>query len=113
MRKAVSCTGHMFACRKTRMSIAGSFCLSSKATKGQKARMPAAMSAHGHQASSLNLRKVSPEVMSRSAIVRIENPIQSRLRPGSGSDSGTPNRMTKKTSVTAIAGTMRVGTTDC
>ena len=30
------------------------------------------------------------------------------MRPGSGFDSGTPNRIAKNTRVTAIAGTMRV-----
>ena len=33
------------------------------------------------------------------------------MRPGTGSDSGTPNRIAKKTRVTAIAGTNRVSVT--
>ena len=54
-------------------------------------------------------RNVSPDVISRSESVRMVNPTTSRRRlPGIGSDSGTPNQIAKKTSVTAIAGTMSV-----
>ena len=67
------------------------------------------MSAHTHQVPTpLILRKVSPDVMSSSARVSRTKPTPSSVRPCTGSDSGTPNRIAKKTSVTAAAGTISV-----
>ncbi len=66
---------------------------------------------HHHGLSMLILRNVRPLVMSSSPSVRITNPVVSSLRPGSGFDSGTPNRIAKNTRVTATAGAMSVSVT--
>ena len=105
------CTGHMFGWRSTRRSIAGSFWRSSyrpNGTEQQDDRRP--MIAHDPP----GLRAVDPqEAEARgdaAAATRVSstNPVASSLRPGSGSDSGTPKRITKKTRLTAIAGIDRV-----
>ncbi len=109
MRKAVTCTGHISGRRKTRMSMAGSFWRSSKRTKSTSAATPAASSTQVQTNDGpLRRRNVSEPVTSSSPMVRMTKPSVSSRRPGSGSDSGTPNRITKKHAVTATAGITRV-----